>query len=579
MPTKVFANSNEIVSKGADGKSVASFPDTCFSPPSPPVGPIPLPYPNTAFASNLENGTTKVFIVGKPIAMEDSSSFSKSTGDEAATSSLPKGIITSQIQGKAYFINWSMNVKAEGKGVPRHLDLTTHNHASIPGNTPPKSYTDKIAPAGAGKQLYDTPTNERKWKMICNHRKNEEKLQPTSNFSTYSIICNRASPGAPFKDTLTFTHTSQLTVIVDGKTSGDVLYPVAQYTPLANNTTLGQAIRELIRFFIDFGTFGKVYSILLIAGTNNAIRSAIKVIAYPDAHYELKLSFSHDKLLQEGSKTLTTWHEAKKSFNTIVNREMKSAQTPFDRDVWTNIYRAKSKFRKTTGKLASSDSSIQVSFSFNGVDISLDIIELRRIKTIVDETSKLIRDLMNCLPKVGLFFEFQFQLLSGCSVSLEWGLAESSSCAYRVRNYRKITIEGELFRFEFSFKAGIRCGSVAEAVIYFKVEIKLIANFKYKDPPEVNDEKMNVGAMVRATPALGAKIEAGKLLKIDARFECDFEIEFTLNIHNKHDGFGDIQGRREPLKAIIEVQVTFFEVEFTFNNLLPGGSLINKRKV
>lgn len=37
-----------------------------------------------------------------------------------------------------------MNVKVEGKNVVRHLDLTTHNHASSPGNTPPWPYTDEM---------------------------------------------------------------------------------------------------------------------------------------------------------------------------------------------------------------------------------------------------------------------------------------------------------------------------------------------------------------------------------------------------------------------------------------------------
>jgi hypothetical protein len=53
-----------------------------------------------------------------------------------------KGIVTSKITGKVYFTSWSPNVKVEGKNVVRHLDLTTHNHASSPGQTPPQSYID-----------------------------------------------------------------------------------------------------------------------------------------------------------------------------------------------------------------------------------------------------------------------------------------------------------------------------------------------------------------------------------------------------------------------------------------------------
>jgi hypothetical protein len=38
-----------------------------------------------------------------------------------------------------------MDVKFEGENVVRHLDLTTHNHASPPGNTAPWTYADRMA--------------------------------------------------------------------------------------------------------------------------------------------------------------------------------------------------------------------------------------------------------------------------------------------------------------------------------------------------------------------------------------------------------------------------------------------------
>lgn len=146
MPTHVYANKNEIVSKASEGKTAAAFPDVCFSPPSPPVGPVPLPYPNTAEAKNLAQGTTKVFIKDKMAGMESSSYLSKSMGDEPATQSFPKGLLTVTLQGKAYFTSWSMNVKLEGKGAPRHLDMTTGNHASQPGNTPPIPHISSMSP-------------------------------------------------------------------------------------------------------------------------------------------------------------------------------------------------------------------------------------------------------------------------------------------------------------------------------------------------------------------------------------------------------------------------------------------------
>lgn len=149
MANQVYANSREVSCKAADGKSICAFPDVCLSPPSPPAGPIPIPYPNTGMASDMTEGSKTVKVSGKEIMLKDKSYFKKSTGDEAATKSLGMGVVTHQIQGKVYFKSWSMDVKFEGENVVRHLDLTTHNHASDPGQTPPWMYADEIATPGA----------------------------------------------------------------------------------------------------------------------------------------------------------------------------------------------------------------------------------------------------------------------------------------------------------------------------------------------------------------------------------------------------------------------------------------------
>ncbi len=134
MPHFVFANDNEIASKSADGISPAAFPDVCISPgPPPPPGGIPIPYPNTCFAKDLTKVSKTVFIKKKGAALENKSYFSKSTGDEPATLPLKKGVVSGNITGKCFFQSWSMNVKIEGKGVARHMDLVSHNHGS-PGN-------------------------------------------------------------------------------------------------------------------------------------------------------------------------------------------------------------------------------------------------------------------------------------------------------------------------------------------------------------------------------------------------------------------------------------------------------------
>jgi hypothetical protein len=138
VSTKVQANGLFIASKGPEGKSIAAFPDVCMSPPGPPAGPVPLPYPNTALAGDMGPGSASVKAAGRAIMLQDTSFIAKSTGDEAATASFGAGVVSHTIQGKAYPQTFSPNVKIEGKGVIRSLDLVTHNHqGTTPGNTPP----------------------------------------------------------------------------------------------------------------------------------------------------------------------------------------------------------------------------------------------------------------------------------------------------------------------------------------------------------------------------------------------------------------------------------------------------------
>lgn len=145
MTCNVYANSMEIACKASDGKSICAMPDVCFTPPQTPATPpgVPVPYPNTALASDTTDGTTTVLIAGEEVMMRDSSCFKTSTGDEAG-SAPKKGIITNQITGKAYFTAWSMDVRFEGANVPRHLDMTIHNCASTPGNALINAFIAKL---------------------------------------------------------------------------------------------------------------------------------------------------------------------------------------------------------------------------------------------------------------------------------------------------------------------------------------------------------------------------------------------------------------------------------------------------
>lgn len=134
----VFANGLEVSAKKQGCKVIAAFPDTCFTPPQTPATPpgVPIPYPDFGKDSDLTSGTGTVKIGGKEVSQENSSKFSKCTGDEAG-SAPKKGIITSKNTGAVYAQKWSMDVKAEGKGVVRFTDMATSNHSSNPGDSPP----------------------------------------------------------------------------------------------------------------------------------------------------------------------------------------------------------------------------------------------------------------------------------------------------------------------------------------------------------------------------------------------------------------------------------------------------------
>jgi hypothetical protein len=128
MSTKVYANGREISGKSTANKSVAAMPDVCLSPPGPPAGPIPIPYPNTSQASKSGDGSKSVLVNGKEIGLKNQSVYKSSNGNEAATRNFGAGVITHTITGKTKFAAWSFDVKAEGQNVVRHMDLTTHNH-------------------------------------------------------------------------------------------------------------------------------------------------------------------------------------------------------------------------------------------------------------------------------------------------------------------------------------------------------------------------------------------------------------------------------------------------------------------
>jgi hypothetical protein len=128
MSKNVFANGREVSAGKDDNASLGGFPDVCLSPPTPPAGPIPLPYPNFSKASDISDGTRTVKIGGEQVSIKDTSNYKKSNGDEAATQTLGMGVMSHRIQNTTYFAAWSFDVKFEGDNAVRQLDLTTHNN-------------------------------------------------------------------------------------------------------------------------------------------------------------------------------------------------------------------------------------------------------------------------------------------------------------------------------------------------------------------------------------------------------------------------------------------------------------------
>jgi hypothetical protein len=128
MSPPVFANGREISGKATNNRSVAAMPDVCLSPPGPPAGPIPIPYPNTSLSSDTDEGSKGVKVGDKEVGLKNQSDYKTSTGNEAATKQFGAGLVSHVITGKTKHVAWSFDVKFEAQNVIRHMDLTTHNH-------------------------------------------------------------------------------------------------------------------------------------------------------------------------------------------------------------------------------------------------------------------------------------------------------------------------------------------------------------------------------------------------------------------------------------------------------------------
>jgi cobalamin biosynthesis Mg chelatase CobN len=76
------AKLRRLEQKSSEG-TVEPLPDVCETP-SPPAGPIPIPYPNIAKSSDSSSASKTVKTEGKMVSAKEN--FEKSVGDEAGTS-------------------------------------------------------------------------------------------------------------------------------------------------------------------------------------------------------------------------------------------------------------------------------------------------------------------------------------------------------------------------------------------------------------------------------------------------------------------------------------------------------------
>ncbi len=112
---------NSLVHKGSGGISMATIPDVCYTPI---VVPVPVPYPNISFSSDLTGGTVTVKADGNMIAIKGSM-FYKSTGDEPGVIG---GVASGTFIKESTWLTYSFTVRIEGRNVCRLGDMKFHNH-------------------------------------------------------------------------------------------------------------------------------------------------------------------------------------------------------------------------------------------------------------------------------------------------------------------------------------------------------------------------------------------------------------------------------------------------------------------
>src|SRR5690606_19065965 len=110
----VYANGMAIACKAGSARVVAAFPSVCQSPPGPPSGPLPVPYPLSSCSRDVKQGSRRVKIGGQPVALYGKSYYvSKQLGNEAATRSFGASMVNHQLVGKTKYAAGSIDVRFE----------------------------------------------------------------------------------------------------------------------------------------------------------------------------------------------------------------------------------------------------------------------------------------------------------------------------------------------------------------------------------------------------------------------------------------------------------------------------------
>lgn len=174
MPT-VYADGRSVLHAGDGLQHVSAPPDVCKTPS--PGGPVPIPYVNVAADSDLAKGSKSVKVEGESAVLA-SSNLSASTGDEPGTAG--GGVVSAKTKGKLTWSTASADVKFEGKGVVRFMDVTQHN-----GNSFNLAFTSRGGTGLAYADDFDGPC------QICGKGPEPHRVLETPNIAKKATALTR----------------------------------------------------------------------------------------------------------------------------------------------------------------------------------------------------------------------------------------------------------------------------------------------------------------------------------------------------------------------------------------------------